>query len=89
MTGPHLGSSQGEPLDTGAGELPDGSPPGSPGKRPILERLGLAVIAIVLGALFGGMAVAAFIGGELFLAVMAGIGCGMTLWVGALTLIRG
>lgn len=58
-------------------------------KRPILERLGLAVIAIVLGALFGGMAVASWIGGELFLAVMGAIGCAMTLWVGALTLIRG
>ncbi|HEY7935856.1 MAG TPA: hypothetical protein VID26_01875 [Candidatus Limnocylindrales bacterium] len=58
-------------------------------KRPILERLGLAVIALVLGGLFGGMAVAAFIGGELFLAVMGAIGCAMTLWVGGLTLIRG
>jgi hypothetical protein len=58
-------------------------------KRPILERLGLALIALVLGGLFGGMAVAAFLGGELFLAVMAGIGCAMTVWVGGLTLIRG
>jgi hypothetical protein len=58
-------------------------------KRPILERLGLVVIALVLGGLFGGMAVAAFIGGELFLAVMGAIGCAMTLWVGGLTLIRG
>ncbi len=58
-------------------------------KRPLLERLGLAVVALVLAGLFGGMAVASFIGGELFLAAMAGIGCGMTLWVGALTLIRG
>jgi hypothetical protein len=58
-------------------------------KRPILERLGLALIALVLGGLFGGMAVAAVLGGELFLAIMAGIGCAMTLWVGGLTLIRG
>ena len=58
-------------------------------KRPFLERLGLAVIALVLAALFGGMAAAAWIGGELFLAVMGGIGCAMTLWVGGLTLIRG
>jgi homoserine acetyltransferase len=62
---------------------------GPPAKRPILERLGLALIALVLGALFGGMAVAAWIGGELFLAVMGAIGCAMTLWVGGLTLIRG
>jgi len=61
----------------------------SAGKRPILERLGLAVIALVLAGLFGGMALAAFIGGDLFLAVMGGIGCGMTLWVGGLTLVRG
>ena len=58
-------------------------------KRPILERLGLALIALVLGSLFGGMAVAAWIGGEVFLAVMGGIGCAMTLWVGGLTLLRG
>lgn len=62
---------------------------GQPSKRPLLERLGLALIAVVLATLFGGMAVAAWIGGELFLAVMGGIGCAMTLWVGGLTLIRG
>jgi hypothetical protein len=62
---------------------------GPPTPRPILERLGLALIALVLGALFGGMAVASWIGGELFLAVMGAIGCAMTLWVGGLTLIRG
>ena len=68
-------------------ELPPGTDPRA--KRPFLERLGLAVIALVLAILFGGMAVAAWIGGELFLAVMGGIGCAMTLWVGGLTLIRG
>ncbi len=57
--------------------------------RPILERLGLALVAIVLAVLFGGIAVASWIGGELFLAVMGAVGCGMTLWVGALTLFRG
>lgn len=78
-------------------ETPEPEPPepeapdrgDSVGKRPILERLGLAVIALVLAGLFGGMALAAFIGGDLFLAVMGGIGCGMTLWVGGLTLVRG
>ena len=64
-------------------------PSGPRVKRPILERIGLALIALVLGGLFGGMAVAAFLGGELFLAVMAGVGCAMTVWVGGLTLIRG
>ena len=83
-----------------SGERGDERPPDRPGlvaaeraaareKRPILERLGLALIALVLGGLFGGMAVASFLGGELFLAVMGAIGCAMTLWVGGLTLVRG
>lgn len=58
-------------------------------RRPIIERIGLAAIALVLAVLFGGVAAAAWSGGELFLAVMAGIGCLMTLWVGVLTLLRG
>lgn len=57
--------------------------------RPLIERLGLAAVAVVLAALFGGVAAASWVGGELFLAVMGGIGCAMTLWVGVLTLIRG
>ena len=32
---------------------------------------------------------AGLVGGELFLAVMAGVGCAMTLWLGGLTLVRG
>jgi hypothetical protein len=58
-------------------------------KRPIIERLGLALVALVLAALFGTVAAAAWSGGELFLAAMGAIGCGMTLWVGGLTLFRG
>ena len=80
MTGPRTP----DPADSPGPVAPD---PRS--KRPFLERLGLAVIALVLAILFGGMAAAAWIGGELFLAVMGGIGCAMTLWVGGLTLIRG
>jgi hypothetical protein len=57
--------------------------------RPIIERIGLAAIAAVLAVLFGGVAAASWVGGELFLAVMGAVGCGMTLWVGLLTLIRG
>ena len=57
--------------------------------RPIVERLGLALIALVLAALFGVVAVAGFVGGEPFLGVMGGVGCLMTLWVGGLTVIRG
>jgi len=62
-------------------------PPREP--RPVIERLGLAAIAGVLALLFGGVAAASWVGGELFLAVMGAIGCVMTLWVGLLTLIRG
>jgi hypothetical protein len=58
-------------------------------KRPLIERLGMAVIALVLGALFAVVAAAAFIGGEPFLGVMGAIGCLMVLWVGGLTLFRG
>ena len=58
-------------------------------RRPILERIGLAAVAIVMAALFGGVAVAAWIGGEIFLAAMAFVGCMMTLVVGGSTLFRG
>jgi len=58
-------------------------------RRPVIERLGLALIALILAALFGGVAAAAWIGGEIFLAVMGAVGCLMTAWAGALTLIRG
>lgn len=57
--------------------------------RPIIERLGLAAVALVLAILFGGIAAASWVGGEPFLTVMGAIGCLMTLWVGALTLVRG
>ena len=62
-------------------------PPREP--RPMIERLGLAAIALVLAVMFGGVAVASWVGGEPFLAVMGGIGCLMTVWVGMLTLVRG
>jgi hypothetical protein len=71
---------------------PDAAPR-EPGERrdprPLIERVGLAAIAAVLATLFGGVAVAAWIGGEVFLAAMAAIGCLMTAWVGGLTLFRG
>jgi hypothetical protein len=69
-------------------ELPE-SGRGAGGRRPLLERLGLAGIAVVLATLFGGVAVASWIGGEPFLAIMAGIGALMTAWAGAITLFRG
>lgn len=49
----------------------------------------MAGIALVLAILFGAVGVAAFAGGELFLAGMGVIGALMTLWVGGLTLFRG
>ena len=57
--------------------------------RPFVERIGLAIIAAILAILFGAVAVAAWAGGEPFLAVMGAIGCLMTAWVGGLTLFRG
>ena len=57
--------------------------------RPFLERVGLAAISLVLAVMFGGVSAASWIGGEPFLAVMGGVGCLMTLWVGAVTLLRG
>jgi hypothetical protein len=57
--------------------------------RPMIERIGLAMIALVLAALFGVVSAASWVGGELFLAAMSGIGCLMTIWVGAMTLVRG
>jgi hypothetical protein len=72
-----------------AGPVADGPSPVPREPRPMIERLGLAAIALVLAALFGGVAAASWVGGELFLAIMGGIGCAMTIWVGVLTLVRG
>jgi hypothetical protein len=75
-----------EPSDA----APEGRPaPDAFGRRPLIERLGLAVIALGLGALFAVVGIASFVGGEPFLGVMGLIGCLMVLWVGGLTLFRG
>lgn len=66
-----------------------GSSPGRREPRPVIERIGLAGVALVLALLFGGVAAASWVGGEPFLAVMAATGTLMTIWVGALTLFRG
>lgn len=58
-------------------------------RRPIVERIGMAAIAVVLAVLFGALGAAAWISGEPFLAVMAVVGALMTAWVGLLTLVRG
>ena len=58
-------------------------------RRPFIERIGLAAVAVGAAVMFGGVGYAAWLGGELFLAAIGGISCVMTLWVGVLTLIRG
>ena len=58
-------------------------------RRPWLERIGLAAIAAVLGALLFVMAIAAAMGGELVLAALSGSGAILTIGVGLVTLIRG
>jgi hypothetical protein len=66
---------------------PDSAEPA--GRRPWLERIGLALVAVVMALVFGGMAAAAWIGGEVFLAAMAGIGALMTVWAAVANLRRG
>ena len=56
--------------------------------RPLVERLGLGVIALVIAAVFAGLAVAAFANDEVFIGVMAGIGALMTVWAAASTVRR-
>ena len=70
-------------------DRPDPGPPDERPRRPALERIGLAAVAVVMALLFGAVAVAAFVGGEYFLAAMGFVGCMMTLFVGGSTLLRG
>lgn len=64
--------------------------PGAPlAPRPLIERIGLAAVALFVGGLFTLMAGAAWVGEEGFLAVMAGFGGVMTFWAGLSTLRRG
>jgi hypothetical protein len=57
--------------------------------RTLLERVALAGVAVLVAGLFGGLGVAAFAGGEVFLGVMGGIGALMTVWAAASNLRRG
>jgi hypothetical protein len=77
------------PVDDKA-EPTDGTPDADESREPRtwIERIGLAAVAVALGLMFGGVGYAAWLGGELFLAVIGAISCVMTLWVGALTLFR-
>jgi hypothetical protein len=72
--------------DEGAPEMPE-APDLRP--RPMIERIGLGLIALVLAAMFALVSFASFVGGEPFLGVMGALGCLMIVWVGGLTLFRG
>ena len=67
-----------------AEEPTDEAPP-----RTLLERVALGLVALIVAILFGGLGAAAFVGGEVFLGVMGGIGALMTLWAAASNLRRG
>jgi len=88
MTTPDTDDVTPSPTQPAASAAPP-APVAPAAKRPLIERLGLAVIALGLAALFGIIAGAAFVGGEPFLGVMGAIGMLMVLWVGMLTLVRG
>ena len=57
--------------------------------RPMIERLGLALIALVLSAMFGALSYVSLTGGEVFLGIMGGIGAVMTLWAAGSSLRAG
>jgi len=67
----------------------DLDPRDSEASRPLIERLGLAAIAVVVAGLFATVAYVTLTNGELFLGVMAATGALMTLWAAASTLRRG
>jgi hypothetical protein len=69
--------------------MTDERPVPTEGGRPLVERLGLAAIAVILAGIFAFIALAAWTSGEVFLGVMAGIGALMTVWAAAGTLRRG
>jgi hypothetical protein len=77
-----------EAADTGSAADIDGTAEERE-RRPMLERLGLAAIAVVMAILFGIVGIAAVIGGEYILGAMGFVGCMMTLVVGGITLVRG
>ena len=74
----------------GEGPLPSAETvPPAPERRPWLERIGLAAIALVMGALLTVMGIVAWAGGEWILAAMSASGAVLTFGVGLVTLIRG
>jgi hypothetical protein len=79
----------GEPIARPAEPRPDAETAEDRERRPMLERLGLAAIAVVMAILFGIVGLAAVMGGEYILGAMGFVGCMMTLIVGGITLLRG
>jgi hypothetical protein len=61
----------------------------APERRPVVERVGLAAVAAVLAVLFAFVAMASWVGGELFLAAMGALGGAVTVWLALRTLLRG
>jgi hypothetical protein len=70
-----------------AGAGGEGGAPPEP--RPLVERIGLAAVAVVLALLFAFVAVASWFGGEVFLAFMGALGAAVTVWLAVRTLVRG
>ena len=87
MTDEPAGPNGPEHADPAAGQAGADDDPTAP--RPWLERIGLAAIAVVMGALFAVVALAASTGGEWILAAMSAVGAIVTIAVGLQTLIRG
>jgi hypothetical protein len=71
-----------EPDAAGADDEPRDEP------RPLIERVGLGLIALVFAVVFGGLSLGAFASGEVFLGTMAGIGGLMTIWAAVATIRR-
>ena len=71
-----------------AGRGSDVGRDGEAAPRPLIERVGLGLIALVFTVVFGGLAVGAFISGEVFLGTMAATGALMTIWAAGSTLRR-
>lgn len=96
MTELGAGEPQGSPPALRDGQVrDDGAVRGAPvtgapgGRRPLIERLGMAAIAVAIALAFGAIAAAFLAGSEPIFAAMAALGGLMTLWAGAVTLIRG
>jgi hypothetical protein len=79
---------QDPPLEQAGSAGSTGSAGERPAPRPLVERLGIALIALVIAALFGAMGLAAWLGSEVFLAAMAWLGALMTLWAAGSTIVR-